>query len=133
MGRGRVMRQHLVVGKSLAQLAADHGISERTARQRPAPIRSDAQRHWRIDAVLAAEAKGDKCLRGLSDNGSTYKPHGWRNACHAIGLNVEKTRSYNPRPNGKAEQYGLRPTSSASEPHGGVDLRDAPQLLCGSQ
>lgn len=47
------MRQHLVVGKSLAQLAADHGISERTARQWPAPIRSGAQWQWRIDAVLA--------------------------------------------------------------------------------
>ncbi len=40
MGRERLIRQHLEEGRSLAQLAADHGISERTARQRLARFRS---------------------------------------------------------------------------------------------
>ncbi|WP_185467434.1 MULTISPECIES: leucine zipper domain-containing protein [unclassified Synechococcus] len=33
IGRERLIRQHLDEGRSLAQLAADHGFSERTARK----------------------------------------------------------------------------------------------------
>lgn len=39
-GRERLIRQHLDDGSSLAQLAAEHGISERTARKRLARFRS---------------------------------------------------------------------------------------------
>ena len=40
IGRERLIRQHLEEGRSLAQLAADHGISERTARKWLARFRS---------------------------------------------------------------------------------------------
>ena len=40
IGRERLIRQHLNEGRSLAQLAADHGISERTARKWLARFRS---------------------------------------------------------------------------------------------
>ena len=49
--------------------------------------------------------QGIECWRLLSDNGSAYKPHGWRKACHAMGLKVKKTRPYTPRTNGKAERF----------------------------
>ncbi len=63
-----------------------------------------------------AEAKGYKCRRVLSDNGSAYNSHDSQKAAKAKGLKVKKTRRYTPRTNGKAERYGLRRTSSTSKP-----------------
>jgi transposase-like protein len=40
IGRERLIRQHLDEGRSLAQLAGEHGISERTARKWLTPFRS---------------------------------------------------------------------------------------------
>jgi hypothetical protein len=70
--------------------------------------------HVDIKQLARFNGQGIECRRVLSDNGSAYKSHGWRNACHAMGLKVKKTRPYTPRTNGKAERYGLRPTSSTS-------------------
>jgi hypothetical protein len=41
-----------------------------------------------------------------------------------VDLNPLRTKPYTPQPNGKAERYGLRPTSSRSNHPGGMDLRD---------
>ncbi len=67
-------------------------------------------------AVAWFNGQGIECRRVLSDYGSAYKSHGWRKACQAKGLKVRETRPYTPRTNGKAERYGLRPTSSTSKP-----------------
>ena len=40
IGRERLIRQHLDEGRSLVQLAGEHGISERTARKRLARFRA---------------------------------------------------------------------------------------------
>jgi transposase InsO family protein len=63
-----------------------------------------------------AEACGYSCKRVLSDNASAYRSRPWREACCALGLIPKRTRPYTPRSNGKAERYGLRPTSSTSRP-----------------
>jgi transposase InsO family protein len=42
--------------------------------------------------------------RVLSDNGSAYKSHAWRNACQELGISPKKTRPYRPQTNGKIER-----------------------------
>jgi hypothetical protein len=84
-------------------------------------------------AVAWFNGQGIECRRVLSDNGSAYKSHGWRKACQAMGLKAKKARPFTPRTNGKAERYGLRPTSSTSRPAGGVGLRHALRHLSSLQ
>ena len=43
--------------------------------------------------------------RVLSDNGSAYKSHAWRDACTELGIRVKKTRPYRPQTNGKVERF----------------------------
>ncbi|WP_255476182.1 DDE-type integrase/transposase/recombinase [Cyanobium sp. BSA11S] len=59
--------------------------------------------------------KGITCRRILSDNGPAYRSGDWRKACQALDLKPIRTKPYTPQTNGKAERYGLRPTSSTSK------------------
>ena len=43
--------------------------------------------------------------RVLSDNGSAYKSHAWRDACTALGITPKRTRPYRPQTNGKIERF----------------------------
>jgi len=43
--------------------------------------------------------------RVLSDSGSAYKSHAWRDACHELGISPKKTRPYRPQTNGKIERF----------------------------
>ena len=43
--------------------------------------------------------------RVLSDNGSAYKSHLWRDTCAELGITVKKTRPYRPQTNGKIERF----------------------------
>ena len=43
--------------------------------------------------------------RVLSDNGSCYRSHAWRDACAAIGITHKRTRPYRPQTNGKIERF----------------------------
>lgn len=43
--------------------------------------------------------------RVLSDNGSAYKSHAWRDACSDLGIRPKKTRPYRPQTNGKIERF----------------------------
>jgi transposase InsO family protein len=43
--------------------------------------------------------------RVLSDNGSAYKSHAWRDACAELGITPKKTRPYRPQTNGKIERF----------------------------
>jgi transposase InsO family protein len=42
--------------------------------------------------------------RVLSDNGSAYKSHLWRDACTEFGIKMKKTQPYRPQTNGKVER-----------------------------
>jgi transposase InsO family protein len=42
--------------------------------------------------------------RVLSDNGSAYKSHLWRDTCQALDIKAKKTRPYRPQTNGKIER-----------------------------
>ena len=41
----------------------------------------------------------------LTDNGTGYRSHWFRDACKAIDLRHQRTRPYTPRTNGKAERF----------------------------
>lgn len=41
----------------------------------------------------------------LSDNGSCYRSHAWRDACAALGISHKRTRPYRPQTNGKSERF----------------------------
>ncbi|NUL49531.1 IS481 family transposase, partial [Cellulosimicrobium funkei] len=43
--------------------------------------------------------------RVLSDNGSCYRSHAWRDACAALDITPKRTRPYRPQTNGKIERF----------------------------
>jgi transposase InsO family protein len=43
--------------------------------------------------------------RVMTDNGSAYRSHHWRQACTTLGLRHLRTKPYTPRTNGKAERF----------------------------
>ena len=43
--------------------------------------------------------------RVLSDNGSAYRSHAWRDACEDLGIVHKRTRPYRPQTNGKIERF----------------------------
>ncbi|PPG39580.1 IS481 family transposase [Pseudoclavibacter sp. RFBA6] len=49
--------------------------------------------------------RGVTVERVLSDNGSAYKSHAWRDACRDLQITPKKTRPYRPQTNGKIERF----------------------------
>jgi transposase InsO family protein len=56
-------------------------------------------------AVAWFAARGVVVERVLSDNGSAYKSHLWRDSCADLGITVKKTRVRRPQTNGKIERF----------------------------
>jgi len=56
-------------------------------------------------AVAWFTARGVVVERVLSDNGSAYKSHAWRDACRELGITPKRTRPYRPQTNGKIERF----------------------------
>jgi transposase InsO family protein len=56
-------------------------------------------------AVAWFAERGVTVQRVLSDNGSCYKSHLWRNTCAELGITAKKTRPYRPQTNGKIERF----------------------------
>lgn len=50
-------------------------------------------------------ARGVTVERVLSDNGSAYCSHAWRDACRQLGIKRKRTRPYRPQTNGKIERF----------------------------
>jgi transposase InsO family protein len=55
-------------------------------------------------AVSWFAARGVIVERVLSDNGSAYRSHCWRDSCAELGITPKKTRPYRPQANGKIER-----------------------------
>ena len=49
--------------------------------------------------------RGVAVERVLSDNGSAYRSHAWRQACEELRITRERTRPYRPQTNGKLERF----------------------------
>lgn len=56
-------------------------------------------------AVSWFQARGVRVERVLSDNGSAYRSHAWRDACAELRITPKKTRPYRPQTNGKIERF----------------------------
>jgi transposase InsO family protein len=56
-------------------------------------------------AVSWFAARGITVERVLSDNGSAYKSHAWRDACTEPNIKPKKTHPYRPQTNGKIERF----------------------------
>ncbi|MGH1565831.1 IS481 family transposase, partial [Mumia sp. DW29H23] len=57
------------------------------------------------NAVAWFAERGVTVKRVLSDNGSCYKSHLWRDTCADLGITAKKTRPYRPQTNGKIERF----------------------------
>lgn len=57
------------------------------------------------NAVAWFAARGVTIKRVLSDNGSAYKSHLWRDTCAELGITPKRTRPYRPQTNGKIERF----------------------------
>lgn len=56
-------------------------------------------------AVAWFSDRGVTVERVLSDNGSAYRSHAWRDACTQLGITPKRTRPYRPQTNGKIERF----------------------------
>lgn len=56
-------------------------------------------------AVAWFAARGVTVERVLSDNGSAYRSHAWRDTCIELGITPKNTRPYRPQTNGKIERF----------------------------
>ena len=74
-----------------------------------AEICSDEKAETAIGVLRRAVAwfaeRGVTVERVLSDNGSAYKSHAWRDACTDLGIVHKRTRPYRPQTNGKIERF----------------------------
>ncbi|MBM0206025.1 transposase, partial [Micromonospora sp. STR1s_5] len=56
-------------------------------------------------AITWFSDRGVTTQRVLSDNGSCYRSHAWRDACTDLGITAKRTRPYRPQTNGKIERF----------------------------
>jgi transposase InsO family protein len=56
-------------------------------------------------AVAWFAARGVTTERVISDNGSCYRSHLWRDTCAELGITAKRTRPYRPQTNGKIERF----------------------------
>ena len=56
-------------------------------------------------AVAWFATRGVKTERVLSDNGSCYRSHAWRDTCTELGIKHKRTRPYRPQTNRKIERF----------------------------
>jgi integrase-like protein/Homeodomain-like domain-containing protein len=56
-------------------------------------------------AVAWFAERGVTVERVLSDNGSAYRSHLWRDSCADLGIKVKRTRPRRPQTNGKLERF----------------------------
>lgn len=86
-----------------------HTVIDDHSRVAYAEIRSDEKATTAIDVLERAVAwfaeRGVTVERVLSDNGSAYKSHAWRDACAELRIQHKRTRPYRPQTNGKIERF----------------------------
>jgi len=86
-----------------------HTVIDDHSRVAYAEIHGDEQAVTAVGVLKRAvswfEARGVTVERVLSDNGSAYKSHLWRDTCTGLGITVKKTRPYRPQTNGKIERF----------------------------
>lgn len=103
-GKPRSKHHHELIGTAFV-----HTVIDDHSRVAYAEIHDDEKATTAIGVLQRATswfaARGVTVERVLSDNGSAYKSHAWRDACHELGIRAKKTRPYRPQTNGKIERF----------------------------
>jgi transposase InsO family protein len=104
IGAPRTKNREPIIGKAFV-----HTVIDDHSRVAYAEIHDDEQAITAVGVLNRAVAwfadRGVTVERVLSDNGSAYKSHLWRDTCHALNIKVKKTRPYRPQTNGKIERF----------------------------
>jgi transposase InsO family protein len=86
-----------------------HTVIDDHSRVAYVEARDDETKETATDVLRNAVAwfadRGVTVQRVLSDNGSCYKSHLWRDTCDDLGIIPKKTRPYRPQTNGKIERF----------------------------
>jgi transposase InsO family protein len=86
-----------------------HTVIDDHSRVAYAEIHDDERAETAVGVLQRAVSwfadRGVRVERVLSDNGSAYKSHAWREACAELDITVKKTRPYRPQTNGKIERF----------------------------
>ena len=86
-----------------------HTVVDDHSRVAYAEIRADEKADTAVEILHNAATwfaeRGVAVERVLSDNGSCYKSHAWRDACTELGIAHKRTRPYRPQTNGKIERF----------------------------
>jgi transposase InsO family protein len=104
IGAGRSRRHQPLIGKAFV-----HTVIDDHSRVAYAEIHNGETATTAIGVLRRAvswfAARGITVERVLSDNGSAYKSHAWRDACAELNIRPKKTRPYRPQTNGKIERF----------------------------
>ena len=102
--RGRSATRAPLIGTAYV-----HTVIDDHSRVAYAEIHDDEQAVTAIGVLVRAvawfAARGVVVERVLSDNGSAYRSHAWRDACAELGIVHKRTRPYRPQTNGKIERF----------------------------
>jgi len=86
-----------------------HTVIDDHSRVAYAEIHDDEKADTAIGVLMRAvawfAARGVRVESVLSDNGSCYRSHAWRDTCRALGIKHRRTRPYRPQTNGKIERF----------------------------
>ncbi|NTW41966.1 MAG: IS481 family transposase [Cellulomonadaceae bacterium] len=86
-----------------------HTVIDDHSRVAYAEIHADETAETAIDVLRRAVGwfadQGVVVERILSDNGSAYRSHAWRDTCTELGITHKRTRPYRPQTNGKIERF----------------------------
>lgn len=101
---GRTVKGHPNIGTAFV-----HTVIDDHSRVAYAEIHHDEKKETAIGVLQRATAwfaeRGVSIERVLSDNGSCYRSHDWREACAELGITPKRTRPYRPQTNGKIERF----------------------------
>jgi transposase InsO family protein len=101
---GRTAKGHPNIGTAYV-----HTVLDDHSRVAYAEICADEKAATAIGVLRRAVAwfadHGITIERVLSDNGSCYRSHAWRDTCADLGITHKRTRPYRPQTNGKIERF----------------------------
>lgn len=101
---GRTANGHPNIGTAFV-----HTVIDDHSRIAYAEICTDEKATTAIGVLQRAVAwfadHGVTVERVLSDNGSAYRSHAWRDACADLSIVHKRTRPYRPQTNGKIERF----------------------------
>ena len=86
-----------------------HAAVDDHSRLAYAEIHPDERRETAAEFLARAHAwfagRGVVIQQVLTDNGSCYRSHRWREVCQQLGVTHKRTRPYRPQTNGKVERF----------------------------